>query len=318
MQLKELGEILDRYLSGTATKAERRLIENYWAQSGNEEQLKLSGEEKSRLAESIWEGLLLKSARPQPRVARLINRRLLLQAASVAILLSVAGMFSWQYIFKGRGRHNITYTTIIARAGKVLDYTLPDSSLLHIFPGSEIQVPDNFNQADRRISVNGKVFFEVRPDEARPFYAMAGALQTQVLGTSFEVNTFHHNRPAVTVRSGRVGVSYQGKQLSQLGVNDQLRFNLPTGDMQLLRVNAAEQCDWWNGQLSFEHTPLPEVLEHIEKWFGVDIVLQGERLREETVTTSFGTDASLPEVLSLLTRTLDGHYEIKDREILIY
>ena len=78
-------------------------------------------------------------------------------------------------------------TVLTAHAQRV-NYLLPDSSLLTLYPYSSVSFCKQTYQNDRReIQMKGKVAFTVRHDETRPFRVLGRLFFFVVLGLLFLV-----------------------------------------------------------------------------------------------------------------------------------
>ena len=85
---------------------------------------------------------------------------------------------------------------------------LADGSTIFLKPGSAVRYPDHFEADHRKVELQGEAFFEVAPDQSKPFFVHAGETITKVLGTSFSVRAFGDDTETVIgVRSGKVNVS---------------------------------------------------------------------------------------------------------------
>ena len=60
------------------------------------------------------------------------------------------------------------------------------------------------------------------------------------------------------------------------------------------------------GRLVFDHTPVPEALRELQRWYDVQVVLTDSTLARETVSASF-TDEGLSDIVAMLAASLDAH-----------
>lgn len=66
-------------------------------------------------------------------------------------------------------------------------------------------------EGTREVHLTGEARFEVAKDAERPFIVSSGKMQTQVLGTVFDVNAYPGKVAAVTLFQGRVRISDKNK-----------------------------------------------------------------------------------------------------------
>lgn len=324
MKLSELENLIDRYLAGKASAEEKRRVE-HWLDAPTNDTSGLTPEKRKELARYFWHNILANisvagTARSRSRrgIVALFSHTKIRVAASLFFLVMAAVIIKY---IAGRDKAGTpVYAAITAKEGSTVNYLLPDGSKACLFPGSVIQVPDNYNQSDRKVKVTGRVFFDVQHDKDRAFYVQAGELQTRVLGTSFEVNTLSSQHPTVTVKSGKVAVSYKGRQLTELTFNKRLSVDVSQAGAvsKVDSVNAASICSWWNGAFYFEQTSLPEVLQNISQWYKIPVIIQGAKWHAEKVTMQVETKLSIQEVMHLLSETLGNNYKITPEHIIIY
>jgi len=207
--------------------------------------------------------------------------------------------------------------TITALSGSPRTALLPDSSIVHLFPGSSLTIPNDFNIRNREVTLSGKVFFEVKSNPSRPFFVQTGQLRTQVLGTSFEVMTHDSLYAAVIVRTGKVGVQYNGQQLADLIPGKRLRYDVQQNNFLVDEVDAAMLCEWWNNGMVFNQSPFEEVVRSVSTWYNVPITITGTRWQQERVTIRI-KNRSFSETLSLLSATLGFQYKTENNRIIIF
>ena len=70
---------------------------------------------------------------------------------------------------------------------------LPDSSTVWLNANARLVYPRSFEDVNRKVSISGEAFFQVRKDKNHPFIVDIGELQVEVLGTSFNVMTDTYN-----------------------------------------------------------------------------------------------------------------------------
>ncbi|WP_160714931.1 FecR family protein [Chitinophaga solisilvae] len=325
MKLSELEILIDKYLAGKAAAEEKRLVER-WLDDPEDGREALSPDKRAELAQYFRSNILARISAgerlpetPPLRIAHQGNRKRFLRIAA-ALLFVIISAAIIRRLLPAYQHTSPAYTTITAGSGSVTRYVLPDGSTVSLFPGSSIHIPDHFNLSDRKIKASGRVYFEVVPDEKRAFYVISGALETRVLGTSFEVNTLSGTRPAVVVRTGKVAVSCNGRQLATLQMNKRICVDV-SEQVPVARVDsvdAAGICSWWNGPLAFSQTPLPEVLQTLSQWYSIPVTLHHERWASEKITMQIEAGLPAAEAMRLLSGILGCQYRITGQQIIIY
>lgn len=212
---------------------------------------------------------------------------------------------------------NVSFEHYTAAMGKRQQIRLKDSSTVTLFPGSTLDVPDNFNRKNRNVILKGRAFFQVAHNISKPFLVKSGQLTTKVLGTSFEVNAAGTaNISTITLRTGKVGVSYSGKEVARLIPNQRITYNTQINKFKIEEIDAAQAMLWVNGELSYDLAPLALICQDMERWYNVKIIISNPELLNKKITTSF-KDLPVEKVLDMLSVTTGLSYAVKENQITI-
>ncbi|RKR84299.1 FecR family protein [Mucilaginibacter gracilis] len=236
-------------------------------------------------------------------------------AASFALLVlgGVAALIHSKNSTPGQA----AYTHYTSALGKRREVKLADNSTVMLFPGSTLDVPANFNDRDRNVTVKGRAFFEVVHNSNKPFLVTTGRLVTKDIGTSFEVNEFAAaNTNTVTLLTGKVSVAYAGKEIAGLIPDQQISYQTSTNKYSINRIDARQSMAWINGELSYDLAPLSVICRDMEKWYNVKITIKNPDLLNKKITTSF-KDLTVNKVLDMLSVTSGLTYTINDNKITI-
>jgi transmembrane sensor len=317
MTTEQLAQIIDRYLTGIATPAEKGLLQQ-WFDKTNEEQVYLSPARQQQLSRDIWKQI--RQPDMPAKTISLFSRRLLKYAAAVLILAAgtIAFLSEKKLAAIFSSTPPLAYEQVITAPGKVKTILLPDSSRIHLFPNSKLSVPENYGVSDRTVLLEGKAFFDIHADPQKQFRVQADQLITTVLGTSFEINAFPSaTQMTVMVATGKVSIAYQDRLLGELSPNKKLSYHLHTATITTAAVDATTACNWINGQLIFRQTPLPEACDRLSEWFHVNIIIDNPARMKEQVTVGFRGE-SLEKILSILSQTTGFTYTIDHHNIHIH
>ncbi|MEJ2186762.1 MAG: FecR domain-containing protein [Gemmatimonadota bacterium] len=206
--------------------------------------------------------IALDQRRRRPRFGgRALRWSVALAAAIAAVALGIRlDMF-------GGGRSSTSY---IADTGASRVITLQDGSLVKLAPASRLRTA--FSASERGVTLQGRAFFAVAHDAARPFIVRAGGADTRVLGTRFEVAQTDSGVRAIVVE-GVVALS-----------NKKGSVDVPAGSLGQATGGRAPTVrrtddvyaylDWPEGVMLFQATPLAEVARELERRFGrkVDVL----------------------------------------------
>jgi len=199
-----------------------------------------------------------------------IDRRTLaggagLAAAAVAAAIGIKA-------FTGRPRPVATGT------GERRTLDLPDRSRLTLDARSALDIA--YAGDSRVIHLrNGRAYFEVARDAARPFRVVAGGQTVTALGTAFTVERRDH-KISVTLVEGRVAVSGAGAASSpsvdDLRPLEQLVIAEDTGAKTRAMLDLDRAAGWREGKLFFDDVRLADAAARMNDYSDVRISVDGK------------------------------------------
>ena len=198
--------------------------------------------------------------------------------------------------------------------------TLPDGSRVKLNAESYLEYPQDFAQS-REIKLVGEAFFEVVRDTLHPFVVTSGEVQVRVLGTSFNVQAFpFEENMTVAVASGAVMVEKKsqenGRQMSQLQPQEMVKVNHKTGAFEKTSFDPDELLAWKDGMLVFYKDSFDEIVQKLERWYGVDFIIR----RDSPITDGFTgryDNPSLEIVLEGMSFSSDFTYTLEGDKVII-
>lgn len=198
---------------------------------------------------------------------------------SVAAALLLPILCIWVLVQQSRKGEAQELVTVMAQAGEMKSVTLADGSIVQLHANSSISYPKDFT-GRREITLEGEAFFEVAHDKEHPFTVHTGKLSTQALGTSFNIRHLKEDSTTrVALATGAVRVSQQGskmvQQLTVLEPGQELVYNKRGATYQVADFDRESVLGWKGGVLYFKSASLAEVVQELERWYGVEVEVQG-------------------------------------------
>lgn len=164
----------------------------------------------------------------------------------------------------------VKYNQLIVPKGKHSTLLLPDSTKLWINANSHVIFPVKFSGNKREIYVDGEVFLEVTRNDTCPFIVKTDRMQVEVLGTSFNVNSYQHEENNVVLVTGSVHVKTGTGQEAVLSPNQ--RFSCtPEGVASIQTVDVYDYICWKDGLLQYRSENLSNILERLSHYYGKTI-----------------------------------------------
>ncbi len=202
---------------------------------------------------------------------------------------------------------------------KMFRTRLQDGSFVHLNAASSISYPQKFSNNQREVEISGEAYFDIERDETRPFNIKVKDYTVQVLGTSFNIKAYQEEDDfSVTVESGKVRVVLNNEEINPvvLTSNQKLIYSRESDEMKIISVNAEDELSWRKGILRFNSTTMAEVEKMLERWYGVEIIIDNDSIYEKEIT-GVHQNENLKSVLESLTFATKTKYLIKDNSIII-
>jgi len=176
------------------------------------------------------------------------------------------------------------------------------------------------------VFLSGEAFFEVTKNANQPFLVYANEVTTKVLGTSFLVKAYKHEKEIlVAVTTGRVSVvtnpSDDQKQRQQeiiITPNQQVVYNRNeklTTKMLVDEPLVVEQQP--PIKAIYKNVPVVEIFQALEKSYGIDIQYDANVLSECTLTYSDIGEEGLYEQIEIICNALGARYKRNEFSIVI-
>jgi ferric-dicitrate binding protein FerR (iron transport regulator) len=255
--------------------------------------------------ENVQEKIWKKSQSNLTRFRRLFSNPLMRYAAAVlvAVLLSVAG---YEMV---TNKAESPKMLVISSADQVVkSFKLPDGTLVSLNSDTQLKYPKRFGKETREVTIEGEAFFEVKPNKNKPFIIHAGNAQIKVIGTSFNVSAYPRARLVeVIVETGKVQVSNKltvTEQSNELILNPGDKGTLVYSSNALLKTTNQDPnfMAWKTHNLIFRATSLSEVISNLEKVYKVNIRLADPKLNGLLLTAHFN-DYPLDFILKVIETT---------------
>ena len=197
--------------------------------------------------------------------------------------------------------------------GQQRAFRLPDGTLVKLNVNSELTYSAAQADGPRGVSLRGEAFFEVAHDPQRPFTVTARGVATTALGTSFNVQAYD-TTVAVALVTGKVKVAKQ-QSSTVLTPGERIQY-FPHTAPQKDRYDPLSDLAWKEGTLHFSQATLPQVVQRLERWYGVTITLKGIPAQRWSYSGTF-TKETLENVLMGISYTQDFAFDIHEKQVTI-
>ncbi len=260
------------------------------------------------------------------RGTRRVSSKLVGMAAGLTVLLA-SGAVVWRTT-ADREKPTVVATSpmreVATKRGEQATLDLADGSRVILAADSKLRIPADYNRPSRNgsrreLELEGKAFFEVVHDSARPFVVRTATAVTEDLGTEFVIDAYPEARATeVVVASGSVALWRPGRMTDRAMTRaGQTRSaNEPSlvlaagtlgrmdsaGTATLARnITVADYLSWTKGILLFRSTPLDQAIVELNRWYDADIRLATPALANRRLTAELRNE---PFDVALLRLTM--------------
>lgn len=205
-------------------------------------------------------------------------------------------------------------TVSTPRAGQY-QVSLPDGTRVWLNAESSIEYPMEFLGKERLVKVSGEAYFEVTHNEDLPFVVESERQRIQVLGTSFNVQSYNDEPlSSTTLVNGEIEIQDYASGKSALLSPGQHAISKDGG----LTVNDVEPYNfiaWKDNYFVFESVPLRTILKHLSRWYDVEV--DYEQFPNELLSARVKRDKNLSSVLHAISKTTGINFHIKGRRVIV-
>ncbi|MGQ7855025.1 FecR family protein [Pedobacter sp. WC2501] len=180
--------------------------------------------------------------------------------------------------------------------GQLRNITLPDGSMVTLNANSQIKYDKNWNKSEiREVWISGEAFLKVNHlhktgeiQNHERFIVHTGAVNVEVLGTSFNVND-RRGRTEVALLEGKISLDLKTGETKPLILAPGDIAEYANGKLLKKSINVAEYASWKDGKLYFRNVPLVKIFDYIEDIYGYKVVVDDPKILEKRLSGALST-----------------------------
>ena len=325
MNDQKIKNLLNKYLSGEATRAEAFIVES-WLESFQQDEVEAkdfgTAEQHHLLAEQIIAKTLGQGeiAPQKPSHTFTLWKKLTAIAALLAVISAIAILYFKQGSGEKKPLLAMNYDKFVTPIKEFKQLQLPDSTVVYLNANSTLEVQQDFTkQSERRVKLTGEAFFEVKKDSKHPFKIQVGELQVKVLGTSFNIKAHPTtNEIKVAVKTGKVNVSSKAAILASLVANQALVFNK---DKKTFDVQADEENGkalWRDGIMVLDKASFAELSTTFYNVYGIRLKSDDSELLNESYNFTIRSSRTWQQTINQLGAMINKKYRKEGSSIVIF
>jgi len=321
-------KIFEKYLSGTCTEAEMEKLCQWFeaSEENRKEWLKIRmalvknkytvSSDPKHLQSSYLE--IKQQQQEYEKLVKRITRKIVLRLTTyAACFLLLIGVSFGSYKSVRSFVNPPMLVVAVDNGSPVQKVLLEDSTVAWVSANSRIEYPKKFSKKDRTVTVEGKVYFDVSKDIDRPFYVKTESYMVKVLGTSFEVNSYkeEHFSDVILVEGSVEILNYNMASLCTLQPGQQFELNKKNYRFLLNEVNVELFTSWHNGKIEFDGMSFGEILEGLQRFYNVQLVLDENINKDEKLVGSLSLEKDIYEMMRTIEQVIPIKYEVQTNTI---
>lgn len=241
-----------------------------------------------------------------------------LKVAAVLLPFLVLNMAFWMY----SGDNGVAVNKdIYVPCGERMTVMLSDGTKVYLNADTKLTYPEQFVGKERKVSIEGEAYFEVKKDAKKPFIVDVASMEITVLGTSFNVDAYPSDgKVLTTLDEGSVKIRNARSNSFDyvMKPGETAIFEKETGTCIVQKnKDYKNESLWLKDILVFNDTPLRDVLKVLSRKYNVEFSVENDAIYSYSYTFRSKSE-SLREILESMQRITPIKYErINDKDIQI-
>jgi len=266
-----------------------------------------------KIADKVKIAALVKEHQPSVRLELGNGRQVELGQANAGKSIAVgnttlqSGVDALQYTSQ-----DTSLSTLSVPPGATYRIVLSDGTEVWLNAATRLRFPLKFSSRHRDVEVEGEAFFKVAKNVNAPFVVHTSLTDIQVLGTSFNVNTYGKGNVRTALVEGKVVTRRPDGQSLSLDPGYASEYEVSNG-FSSTTFEQEDELSWMNGVYYFHDMTIGRLVEVASRCYGVHMVVTGE-VKNQALTGVMEKD-KLSEFLQDLETTAHIKYYYSNKDL---
>ncbi|WP_298715055.1 FecR family protein [uncultured Chitinophaga sp.] len=193
---------------------------------------------------------------------------------------------------------------------------LSDGTEVWLNSKSSIRFPFTFSGDRREVEVSGEAYFNVSPDAGKPFVVQTPQGEVQVLGTTFNVNTYEPGKVVTSLVSGRIRAVGDGGT-AELKPGQEAVWR-EDRELEVTAFDQREKLSWMQGVYYFKNADFQEIAKALERWYSLELVVDKPELAAYEFDVKLDKNKPLEEFMDVLRLSEGVRYRIEGKKLYVF
>jgi len=304
-------KLLQKYISGNATKAEKQHVTE-WMQESPENMREYMAQRKLHDI-AFWRTETVITGSKQLK-KKFTLRTLWIETAKIAAIFAIILLGTHYWLEKNIPEQSESLQSIHVPAGQRAELMLADGTKVWLNSLSTLTFPGHFNGDIRNVKLDGEGYFAVSKNEEQPFIVETNKYNVKVLGTEFNVMSYTTDSIwEIALLEGVVEILSPITTRNGMKLEPNTMASLKGNKLIKGPIQEPDHFLWREGLICFNNVSVKDMLEKLELYYGVNIVVNNTKILNNRYTSKFRTRDGIEHVLKVLQLNNNFTY-VKDDE----
>lgn len=300
-------ELLKKYITGDASPDEKEEIVR-WVNVDKKNMTELFALHKLHNI-TIWQQ---KQERTENKKRRYSKWTIIQRIASIAAIFVILLGSGFYILHLKQQIPDTTMQTMYVPAGQRAELILSDGTSVWLNAGSTFSFPTIFSKNSREVKLDGEGYFNVKKDEQRTFVVKTSSYDVKVLGTEFNVFAYGKS-PLFEVSLIKGAVEIMAKDTNEkIKLEPNTMVYLFAEKLNKKIINNFDNILWKDGLISFDDEPIEKMIDKLELYYDVHIIIQNASVAKQKYTGKFRTKDGIEHMLKVFQLKDKFTYEKND------
>lgn len=227
----------------------------------------------------------------------------------------IARIKDGQIVYQDQKVFGKALNTIETPMGGQYKVVLSDGSVVWLNAGSKLTFPASFSGLQqRRVTLAGEGYFEVRKDPKRMFIVKSAGQQVSVLGTHFNISCYPDEKTIkTTLLQGAVSIKPEGNAVASVLKPGEVS-SLEAGKLTVAHSDTDANVAWKNGYFLFRGDPIIDIMKQLSRWYDVRIDYPGA-IPDISFFGKISRSRDIVSILKAIEEVEDVHFAIQGRVV---
>lgn len=301
---------LHRFFAGEASDAEKRQIK-LWLEADDRHRQELLDERAFFDAMLLVDETRVESSRRSVfyRTMRYVARH----SVQWAAVFVIAFMSAYLWLDSRYEGMDDAINVVSVPLGQRVNLTLADGTQVCLNAGSKLSYPAAFAGDIRKVELDGEAYFEVSKNKEKPFVVHTQMCDVEVLGTKFNVDAYSgKNTFSAALMEGRIKVDNNNAPADVIYLSPSQQVSLKNGKLDVTPIVDYDIYRWKEGLICFTNVNFVELMQRIEKYYGVSMAVENDGLAKYAFSGKFRISDGIDNLLRVLQK--DVHFDFERSE----